>query len=756
MLRTAKLRARVHAWRRAPAPAPIDAEASLAAVQARFPRVKKVNAGAAIARAVEGAIARYGSDAGAAGLDVETEAAAAAILAGPAPFDAQERLAPLLDVWIAREGPAFALAALLRAGELDVHHRGGALEVGAHEIPHFYFASGFVGAWRGLRERLTAHDDAGYRAARDQAAALREGASQLVRCVLAYTFPLEGAWARTEAAAPVEPVMQRSWPLAPLHLAALVSSLDEVEALRSLFAANAVLRGHAFTHDHVYTAFDRLGDAGSVAALAELFAKGASVQEKLDLAAILGGSSSPGAARALVALFGDPRVTRAARAELDRDPVTAIGAIAEAIAAAPRRSKPAMEALTALAAKHPQAVAEVAPSLGEAAQKVLAPWAAEEHLLKDTSRSKKKSAAPEGPWLDRAALPRPILAGGEPMSDEALAKLLDALARGKPGSPPAAVRDARAACDPSSLSALGLAIFAQWVRGRAPRRDSWAAFAAAALGDDATPRELASFVRRWSREGSTQAMLVALSALAAVPSDRVLVELHKLTASSGALLETAQALLDREVEKRGLDVEDLHDRLVPDCGLGDGEEITLDFGPRSFRVRFDEHLVPELLDAEGERLATLPKPNRRDDAEKAALAVERWSGIKETLRDVVSGESKRLEHAMRSRRRWTLASFREAIVAHPVLGRLARRVIWASYEGASPLLFRVAEDRTFADVNDAAVTVRGPIGVPHPVEMDPALRAAWAQILGDYGLAQPFAQIGRETHTVRDDERGGR
>jgi hypothetical protein len=34
-------------------------------------------------------------------------------------------------------------------------------------------------------------------------------------------------------------------------------------------------------------------------------------------------------------------------------------------------------------------------------------------------------------------------------------------------------------------------------------------------------------------------------------------------------------------------------------------------------------------------------------------------------------------------------------------------------------------------------------------------RAAWAQILGDYAIAQPFPQIGREVYTPRDDERDG-
>jgi hypothetical protein len=48
------------------------------------------------------------------------------------------------------------------------------------------------------------------------------------------------------------------------------------------------------------------------------------------------------------------------------------------------------------------------------------------------------------------------------------------------------------------------------------------------------------------------------------------------------------------------------------------------------------------------------------------------------------------------------------------------------------------------------------VGIPHPVDMTDAERAAWARVLYDYAIAQPFAQIGRAFYVVRDDERGGR
>ena len=71
---------------------------------------------------------------------------------------------------------------------------------------------------------------------------------------------------------------------------------------------------------------------------------------------------------------------------------------------------------------------------------------------------------------------------------------------------------------------------------------------------------------------------------------------------------------------RSLSPDELEDRTAPDLGLDDQGTLLLDFGPRAFRVGFDEHLVPFVRTAEGERLAALPRPTKADDAAKAVFA----------------------------------------------------------------------------------------------------------------------------------------
>ena len=54
------------------------------------------------------------------------------------------------------------------------------------------------------------------------------------------------------------------------------------------------------------------------------------------------------------------------------------------------------------------------------------------------------------------------------------------------------------------------------------------------------------------------------------------------------LQERAREKMDEIAAKRGMTAEQLADRLVPDLDLDDHGSKTLDFGPRSFRVGFDE------------------------------------------------------------------------------------------------------------------------------------------------------------------------
>ncbi len=185
----------------------------------------------------------------------------------------------------------------------------------------------------------------------------------------------------------------------------------------------------------------------------------------------------------------------------------------------------------------------------------------------------------------------------------------------------------------------------------------------------------------------------------------------------------------------------------------DPDRVTLDYGPRTFRVLVDEHLQPWVVDEGKKRTPKLPKPTKKDDAEKAAAAAEAFDALRLDLDDHRQTALLGLERALAEGRTWNLARLRR-IVGHPLLGRLARRLVWEEL-GPPSRFFRVAEDGTFADEADAALELGedATVALTHPVRIPDAVRDRFHQILHDYAIIQPFEQLQRESYRASDEER---
>ena len=156
-------------------------------------------------------------------------------------------------------------------------------------------------------------------------------------------------------------------------------------------------------------------------------------------------------------------------------------------------------------------------------------------------------------------------------------------------------------------------------------------------------------------------------------------------------------------------------------------------------------------------LRSLPRPSKADDADKARAAQETWKALKHDAEAIAGGQIQRLEQAMISGRRWDPTTFRHLLVEHLLLVHLVRRLLFAAYDAGGGLLqlFRVAEDRTFADAGDAPLGLAGAaaVGLPHPLDLPREALSAWGTFFADYELLQPFPQLGREVFTLTDAER---
>jgi hypothetical protein len=715
-------------------------------------------------RAVRLLIASPAKAAKATALDLEEQATLAAML--PGWWGGAKQVWPaVIGYWVDVAGAAFAVEAIARSTDLVNEHGDRSTPKGFERWTWIAEAEGERTYGRdkkllrhALRAYLATADDASYAAAKGAAARIRGSAHPIARRQLAYAFPGEPAWSEEDAAV---------WLAGPPD----ASGYGLLASLRDLSIAERIL-DRAIEEDHhtdagayVHTLVATFGAAaapGIGRLLASVIAEDVDARYTVDpdpreaAAEALSLIATVDAAQALVAGIGDKTVMPILSAYAARAPRAAAEALAPVASGRGKTADAAAALLGTIQRAHPEALAsgaEGGPG-GPGAPTAKAPLAeaSPSELPRALTTSDKPAKLPA--YWDPTSLPRLRLASNEKaLPREAVDRLASMIIRRDP-----LLADVKRAIDAGSLADLAWAVFHAWQFAKMPS-DAFVFEILGAFGDDAVARRLAPILQAWPGEGGTARAIKALSVFEAIGTDTALMLLFQVgeKVRFRALKAAAQRAISEIAKKRGMSREELGDRLVPDLGLDAGGSKVLDFGARSFRVGFDEELRPLVRDATGKKLSDLPKPGKADDPKQAAEAVAQWKRLKAEARAVASGQVARFERALKARRRWDGDAFRALIVDHPLVTHIARRLLWAAYDGRGrpAHTFRVSEDGSLAGADDAAFVIprNAKVGLVHPLELDAAALSRWGEVFADYGIVQPFSQIGRPVHRPTDAER---
>lgn len=325
---------------------------------------------------------------------------------------------------------------------------------------------------------------------------------------------------------------------------------------------------------------------------------------------------------------------------------------------------------------------------------------------------------------------------------------------------PTRIAKAPGFCQPQTLAAFVWDLFTAWQQAGAPAKDNWAFLALSIFGDESTVRDLMPLILAWPQEGKSARAVSGLNILTQIGNDMALMQLHHISqrAKSRPLRDSAMEYLQTVADNRGLSQEELEDRLVPTLGLDNPQALIFDFGPRQFSVRFDENLNPVIYDQQNVRQKSVPRLRADDDQLKAPEALTQLKGLKKDATQVSKNLLPRLETALRTTRRWSLADFHSLFVNHPFTRLVAQRLIWGIYPANEPRLllnaFRVAAEGEFCNVQDEPIILPPDalIGIAHPLEMSAEMRSEFAQLFADYEIMPPVRQLTRRTVLLTPDE----
>ncbi|MFK0043301.1 DUF4132 domain-containing protein [Streptomyces sp. NPDC090741] len=237
-----------------------------------------------------------------------------------------------------------------------------------------------------------------------------------------------------------------------------------------------------------------------------------------------------------------------------------------------------------------------------------------------------------------------------------------------------------------------------------------------------------------------------VTALSRIDSEAALAELARL--ATRVTFKGTLKMLDSALEARavalGLSREEIEELAVPAYGLtGVGRaEYALGGTTALVEVRGAKAAL-SWRSAAGKAVKSVPAAVRRDHAEEL-------KELKAAVKDIdkmLGAQAERLDRQFLARRTWPYGKWRERYVDHPLVGTLARRLLWAV--DGTPVGFADGELRTLAGT---PVTEGAEVTLWHPIDREPAEVAAWRDWLERHGITQPFKQAHREVYPLTDAE----
>jgi hypothetical protein len=238
-----------------------------------------------------------------------------------------------------------------------------------------------------------------------------------------------------------------------------------------------------------------------------------------------------------------------------------------------------------------------------------------------------------------------------------------------------------------------------------------------------------------------------VNALARMDGEAALAELARL--ATRVTYKATGKLIDAALESRatalGLTREEIEELAVPAYGLSEVGRMEL---------RLGEHTA--VVEVTGTR-AQLGWRNAADKTVKAVPAAvkrdhpEELRELKASVRDIdkmLSAQSERLDRQFLADRTWAYGAWRERYLDHPLVGTLARRLLW-TVDGRTV----GHADGSLRTLTDEPVTEGGEVRLWHPVGHDPTEIVAWRDWLERHRITQPFKQAHREVYLLTDAER---
>lgn len=229
--------------------------------------------------------------------------------------------------------------------------------------------------------------------------------------------------------------------------------------------------------------------------------------------------------------------------------------------------------------------------------------------------------------------------------------------------------------------------------------------------------------------------------------------LLKVRVNFRTALNVIEKALIKAGKRVGMSVEELEEIGVPAYGLSEVGLLRQELGDFTAELAVTGSNSTELRwqKADGKYQKSVPKAVKDNFGEEL-------KELKATAKDIqkmLPAQRQRLDNLFLQQRQWPLAKWREYYLDHPLVGYLARRLIWSFDNGEAKQQgcyydgeLLGLDNKELQGLNDATQ-----VRLWHPIESDIEEISRWREWLETKEVMQPFKQAHREIYLVTDAER---
>lgn len=264
-----------------------------------------------------------------------------------------------------------------------------------------------------------------------------------------------------------------------------------------------------------------------------------------------------------------------------------------------------------------------------------------------------------------------------------------------------------------------------------------------------------SFYRKLPRVGPRSSRLAnaAIWALGQMPGQHGMAQLSllKTRVRQPSAQKQIEAALAKAAERTGLPQDEIEELLVPSYDL---DEVGLRrelLGDVTIELVVAGAVELRYIRADGKRLASAPKALKAEHGE----ALKELSSAAADIKAMLPAQRDRIEQLYLQQKSWPLSVWRERYLDHPLVGTLARRLIWR-FAGAGEPRAGIwhagqlvgADGQPLAGLSDTST-----VSLWHPLDSTTEEVLAWRAWLLNHEVQQPFKQAHREIYLLTDAER---